>query len=376
MHSKAYKASRLLLACLLTSAMLLVLAPSGRAQVLRDGSFEAWENGDFPTLHDWDFMGHPDRQVLDGEGPGILGVNTPPLSGEHYLGLHAHDGGGEEIGQAIQLEEGTHYYGQVGVFRSAAHASWNGRARLVIWGSFGGASMAAATALWTSEPVENLDQWAAVPIAFTPQENFTYLSLQLVFEQGSGDAAYVCVDDFYLSTTFFGADFFTVGAQVQENGILVQWTTAPLVDETMFTVEGSHDGEAFTEVGSLQGEVAAEAFAYQVQGSQPRYLRVRSTDLGGRQTLSEVVFVNALSAQVAVFPNPSNGSLDVSLPTGMGGVKALLLHDATGRLIWQSAGSGLGTQHIDLPGSLPAGNYLLSVQAQHGVQRQWVALQR
>lgn len=64
---------------------------------------------------------------------------------------------------------------------------------------------------------------------------------------------------------------------------------------------------------------------------------------------------------LSVYPNPSNGDLQMELPATMGGTNRLSVLDITGRTVVRRNLEGTGPHHVNL-GHLPAGLYTLAVE--------------
>jgi hypothetical protein len=334
-------------------------------QLLRDGSFELVGNPYEPGMGWTVCVGDPDAQVLDGSGPGIFGVNTPPANGQHYVGMIANDqGAAEALGQSLLLEAGMHYFGSVSLFRSTAHQSWNGTAAFQIWG--GADCSSPEELLWTSGPVTNVDAWREFTISFAPLYNHSWISAKCALQAGSGEMTYLCADDLRLDNSYFAVDFLGFEATAAANAVSLEWETVALEDRLDFQVEWSRDGQNFEHVGTVEAWAGNSAFAFTHTPSDRgrQFYRIKSVDLGGHEDLSEIRQVLLTEEGLQIFPNPAHDRVTVA--TGMSGsaIQSVVLRDLSGKEVHAWDMDGVSQVSLDLPAGLSRGYYLLQVQAQ------------
>lgn len=105
----------------------------------------------------------------------------------------------------------------------------------------------------------------------------------------------------------------------QNNGIMLNWSTASEINNKYFTVERSVDGITFTPIAQIPGADNSDDTKYYsyLDTTAPNgvsYYKLRQTDIDGNNTES---YVSSCSLQRMlagdVFPNPSNGSFTVTL---------------------------------------------------------------
>jgi hypothetical protein len=346
--------------------LLPFLPQKGYSQLLRDGSFELQSSATPNNIRWTTCMGDPDMQVMDGSGPGIFGINTPPAHGQRYLGLLATQQGlTESVGQELKLESGMYYFGSVEVFRSMAHQSWNGTGQIQIWG--GTSCNALSEMVWTTGTISHLDTWQTIDIAFTPLHNHTWLSVVVALDAGSGEMTYICIDDLQLTDQYFAVDFLNFEAVPALEDVMLQWETAALENNMRFDVEWSADGEGFQKVGDVQGMAFQSNFEFvhaaPVQGRQ--FYRIRTVDQGGHETLSEVLQVVWGGTGVQVFPNPGSAGNPITISAN-GTIQSLRLLDLGGKTLVETSGNESAELGLELP-AMAQGCYLLQVQVD-GVQ--------
>lgn len=142
------------------------------------------------------------------------------------------------------------------------------------------------------------------------------------------------------------------------------WATAQEINFSHFELERSPDGAgSWTVIHEQLGggaQVQNEGLrSYAINDESPllnSYYRLRNVDLDGNFTLSKVIYLQRNDAgDLQIFPNPSNGSFTVNLPSDESA--QLTLKDLAGKVILRMANSS-EPQYF---GELPAGVYLLVV---------------
>jgi hypothetical protein len=338
---------------------LLLVPLSGFAQLLRDGSFERIGAFVEPGTGWTVCAGDPDAQVLDGNGPGVFGIDTPPANGQHYVGFVANDQGiSEALGQAMTLEAGMHYFGSVSLFRSMAHQNWNGTAQFQIWGGSGCNQL--TELLWSSGTVTNLDEWQQFSITFAPMTNHQWIAVRCELDAGSGEMTYLCADDLRLDNVFFSVDFLDFEAIHRADKVDLRWETVALEGALDFDVEWSLDGVDFAEIGkvsALAGESTFD-FEHRPEGTGTQFYRIRSVDLGGHEDVSEVRQVNVGAFNIEVFPNPATDRFTVNsaLP-----IDHLTLSDLSGKVVFTQSVDASNYLTVKIPSELAIGCYMLQV---------------
>jgi len=111
-----------------------------------------------------------------------------------------------------------------------------------------------------------------------------------------------------------------ITAELQENGVNVEWTTANEIYSEMYVVERSLDGENFETIGSVVATGRGRAYQnYNFIDRQPikgwNYYRLRQLDAAGNADLSKIVSVEVLSttSPLILFPNPALRGTNVLL---------------------------------------------------------------
>lgn len=160
------------------------------------------------------------------------------------------------------------------------------------------------------------------------------------------------------------------------DGVDLSWATATELNNSYFTIERSRDAANFEPIQRVDTKAfngnSNSRLDYTAVDANPytgtSYYRLRQTDINGQSTYSNIVSVNLGGQQqqrIAVYPNPSSGTVYVSgLPTSQSIARAEW-YDAGGRLVLQEsvpASNGLATLHPNFNNGI----YLLKLVSADG----------
>jgi hypothetical protein len=131
-----------------------------------------------------------------------------------------------------------------------------------------------------------------------------------------------------------------VASKRNENQALLTWSTSSEYNSSHFEVETSTNGESWAKIGEVKAQgVSFQLSNYELVHPNPalgiNYYRLNLVDLDGSADYSKirsVHFGNASSslASVVIFPNPSNGMLNIS---SVGSTISYTLTDMHGKTI-------------------------------------------
>jgi hypothetical protein len=149
---------------------------------------------------------------------------------------------------------------------------------------------------------------------------------------------------------------------VNNERVIVQWTTASEASCDFFTVEKTIDGHNFKEVAITMG--AGNSITenhYSIYDHSPfsgvSYYRLKQTDFDGQYIYSvlKAVKINERERYFSVFPNPGKSNSPVSLKSSLGlkGNIECKISDASGRVVFQEtiifdSGDIIKPLHINL----------------------------
>lgn len=136
--------------------------------------------------------------------------------------------------------------------------------------------------------------------------------------------------------------------------IVINWSTLSEEDNDFFTVERSPDGVAFDAVGVVAGNgTTTEQNSYQFVDQSPfigvSYYRLRQTDYDGNFEVFEIKMVHHTTIdQLSVYPNPSVTGESIRIITGAMPEEAfdITVYDQSGKVVQQFAGSGNRTNYV------------------------------
>jgi hypothetical protein len=111
------------------------------------------------------------------------------------------------------------------------------------------------------------------------------------------------------TATALPVDFISVDVIAMNEMNIVEWKTASEINNDIFEVERSNDGDIWEVAGVIPGagnssELLNYSFEDHVGGQAFSFYRVKQTDFDGKFEYSDIVKVKASSEAVSVYPNP------------------------------------------------------------------------
>ena len=158
-------------------------------------------------------------------------------------------------------------------------------------------------------------------------------------------------------------------------GIALSWNTASEKNNDFFSIQHSTDGRNFESAGYVKGNgTTSSAHSYSFNHNNPvagkNYYRLKQVDLDGTTAYSSVIVVEAKDVKAAalalsVFPNPTQGEINIRLEKGMNAseVAKVMITDLNGRTIISEEIRGGQDLKLNLGSKLKAGMYLVKVQS-------------
>lgn len=165
-----------------------------------------------------------------------------------------------------------------------------------------------------------------------------------------------------------------------ENTVRLNWTTASEINNDLFTVEKSVDGEHYTPVTNVEGSGnTTTPHHYQCEDRQPysgrSYYRLKQTDFDGTFSYSHVVKVDyhgPVNPILVLLPNPGRGNYVPFRILGMQdtGTVRMAIYDLQGRMLARQDfvvdHPGVIEDRLELDAPLSAGLHI--VKAGPGLQ--------
>ncbi|MBK6828375.1 MAG: T9SS type A sorting domain-containing protein [Chitinophagaceae bacterium] len=158
----------------------------------------------------------------------------------------------------------------------------------------------------------------------------------------------------------------------------IEWTNLTESGIVSYSVQRSVNGQQFTTIGSLPARSqngGREDFKLtDLQPLLTGYYRIQVIEISGKTTYSPIVKVqrNLATLGIAVYPNPVQKGQSVQLQlTAEPGQYELSLFETGGRLVKKEMIQHRGntmTQSIELPATLPAGQYFLKLTGSFGTR--------
>ena len=156
-------------------------------------------------------------------------------------------------------------------------------------------------------------------------------------------------------------------AAQRSNKVNLTWETLFELNNDGFEIErriggGSYQKIAFVDSKAPGGNGDAFSYSFEDATNLPKgvtYYRLRQVDLDGNATYSEIKAVRTGNGTIilSVYPNPSRGTTNVALPSGVG-TYDISVDDFTGKSVQRF--SGLTSSNLQL-NNLKPGMYMLRV---------------
>jgi hypothetical protein len=170
------------------------------------------------------------------------------------------------------------------------------------------------------------------------------------------------------------------GAHDKTGSNTLTWETALEKDFDHFSIERSEDGKEFNEIGNVEGQhsVTSQVVAYSFSDKDPSpvsYYRLKMIDVDGSYEYSKIISIRGASATWKVFPTVFSSQVNVLFNATQSGTTPVEVVSLSGARVYYSefaTHSGANELHIQLPASLPKGQYLIHA----GQGRQSAMIQR
>ena len=153
---------------------------------------------------------------------------------------------------------------------------------------------------------------------------------------------------------------------------MIHWTTATETNNHFFTIERSKDGINAETVAVVDGAGNSNSLInYKIQDQNEVsglvYYRIKQTDFDGTTETFEWKAINLSSKQeqvLNVYPNPTNGIVNITLSEITSPQTTVTILDITGRQIFtqQFEANDYFNTSIDLSSNMPSGIYFIEVK--------------
>ena len=167
-------------------------------------------------------------------------------------------------------------------------------------------------------------------------------------------------------------------AEVQQQGVLIRWTTESEIDNDYFTIERSADGQQHEVIGKVAGagtSYSVQSYSLEDGNSLPgtSYYRLRQTDYDGQSEAFDWIAVSVAPEPAVeqatlsidrVFPNPFSTSCTLTYTLSRPGPVEVQVVDMQGTLLLSQTTPGyIGKNQYTLENvtNLRPGTYLLRI---------------
>lgn len=154
-------------------------------------------------------------------------------------------------------------------------------------------------------------------------------------------------------------------AQKQHESVLLKWNATFETNFSNFEIQRSIDGFHFNNVGTVLGQNLSEYYFIdeQLPLSGIVYYRLKMNDVDRTSAFSKTISIrlNNHLSNALIYPNPSNGHVNIKFSEALRNNSQLIITDVAGRVVkQQSIKKGLFTAEISVQ-HLPAGRYFVAI---------------
>ncbi len=173
--------------------------------------------------------------------------------------------------------------------------------------------------------------------------------------------------------------FVSLDSKCIDDQMVLKWTTATEINNSHFEIEYSTNGKQWNIIDTIYGSgTSAEEINYQYEVDKQNtyqdlnYYRLKQVDYDGTYSYSEIEIASCDEAGegieiISLYPNPSNGVVNILIHSTEGGVLSLKIYDSIGRLIIDDAiNINRGTNLVDNFIEEGSGRYFISASINNG----------
>lgn len=166
-------------------------------------------------------------------------------------------------------------------------------------------------------------------------------------------------------------ELISFNAEQFNTSVHLTWSTATETNNDYFTIERSQDGVTVESIDTTDGAgTSTHELDYSVDDNHPfdgvSYYRLKQVDFNGQHSYSEWKMVELpMSASVNVWPNPSNGTINLQLPGDETIEWTMTVTDIAGNMVTEK--TGLQPEFNVVTLNLPAGTYVLTLRSASNV---------
>jgi photosystem II stability/assembly factor-like uncharacterized protein len=210
--------------------------------------------------------------------------------------------------------------------------------------------------------------WTQIPISSTNYQYAIIDSMNQFAAQGNG--FYKLASDFFIPV-----ELASFSAELVEQDVVLNWTTASELNNQGFEIEHSSDNEYFSKIGFVPGfgtttEMKSYSFRISDIQSGVQYYRLKQIDFDGTETIYNSVEVTGPVPNTFVLnqnhPNPFNPATAISFSLPVESVVTIKLFNLLGQEVTQITNTNFnsGNHKIEFNAEgLSSGTYIYSLEA-------------
>ena len=170
------------------------------------------------------------------------------------------------------------------------------------------------------------------------------------------------------------------GANCNENGVLIHWTTYSEFNSLDFIIEKSEDANTWDYLSSVDAQGHSNqklnySYLDDSRGNSSSYYRLIQRDIDGSETIYDPTYISCISNNnnysVKTFPNPSKSSFNITLDSkDLSGNAYLHISNLKGKNVYtKNINVMSGVNNLLIDSNFEKGVYLISIQFQDKVLR-------
>ena len=168
-------------------------------------------------------------------------------------------------------------------------------------------------------------------------------------------------------------ELLSFNAQLKNNVVELHWQTATETNNDYFVIERSVDGKVWEAIDTVKGAgTSLTLLNYLLVDENPlsgtSYYRLKQVDFDKNFSYSDIAVVNFEGFKIeALFPNPSDGNINLVMKSSIEAPIDLTIYNAIGQMIKTQAmqiTKGANTLHVQFEAA--NGKYLITVKSTDG----------
>lgn len=212
----------------------------------------------------------------------------------------------------------------------------------------------------TNGPIANISQWTLGTIG---GKNYSEFQVSSFSGGGAGTGAG--------ESNLLPVELITFHGKISGTSNHLFWSTASETNNDYFSIERSSDGQAFIEIGRINGAGNSQSEStYTYTDFTPKiktnYYRIKQIDFDGKYEYSNIISLknkNKEKDKLLLYPNPAKNNLRLDFSTDHSSTAYIKIIDTQGKsILTQQSILGIGNNSILLDiTSLPTGAYILKL---------------